>query len=221
MVRSIALLNGGTTHVDDADYDAVCHLPWRRSSKGYIMYSFTENGQRHEVYLHRLLMRARRGEVVDHRDNDKANNCRANLRCCTVQENLRNRRRFSNNDCGFKGVTAWRGHWLARIYVNDHAVRLGIYDDLKTAAQAYDVAARLLFHGFAAFNLPDSPASPACRTKSSPSSVTTSATMSSSCCAAPPNGRPATSGGARIEVESEMVWSALDIPVDLYGAVFA
>ena len=158
MVRSISLLNGGTTIVDDADFEAVCQFPWRRNSKGYAMFSYTENGKRRETYLHRMIMHARPGEVVDHLDHDRLNNTRANLRCCTVQENLRYRRRFSNNDCGFKGVTAWRGRWLARIYVNDHAVRLGIYDDLKTAAQAYDVAARLLFHGFAAFNLPDSPA---------------------------------------------------------------
>ena len=37
MVRSIELLNGGTTIVDDDDYQAVCHFPWRRSSKGYVI----------------------------------------------------------------------------------------------------------------------------------------------------------------------------------------
>ena len=43
MVRSIELLNGGTTQVDDDDYPRVCHLPWRRSSKGYVMYAFSVN----------------------------------------------------------------------------------------------------------------------------------------------------------------------------------
>ena len=161
MVRSIALLNGGTTIVDDADFEAVCQFPWRRNSKGYAMFSYTENGKRRETYLHRMIMRARPGEVVDHLNHDRLMNTRANLRCCTVQENLRYRRRFANNRLsGFKGVTFWHGKWVARIYVNDRAVRLGVYEDLKTAAMAYDVAARLLFHGFAVFNLPDSPAPP-------------------------------------------------------------
>ena len=128
----------------------------------------------------------------------------------------------ANNDCGFKGVTAWRGHWLARIYVNDHAVRLGIYDDLKTAAQAYDVAARLLFHGFAAFNLPDSPASTAPAERNLHQAPSQPARRCPA--AAAPLTRMADQQ-LRAERESksnsEMVWSALDIPVDLYGAVFA
>ena len=160
LVRSIPLLRGGVSLVDIADYEAVSAFPWRLNSKGYVMYSYVEDGKRHEVYLHRLIMKPIRGQVVDHLDHDKLNNRRSNLRCCTVQENLRNRRRFSNNECGFKGVTAWRGKWLARIYVDDQAIRLGVYDDLKTAGQVYDYAAKILFQVFAEFNLPDQPAPP-------------------------------------------------------------
>ena len=155
MVRSIPLSNGGVTLVDDADYDAVRRFPWRLNSKGYVMYTCTEDGQRHEVYLHRYLAQPWRRQVVDHLDHDPLNNTRANLRRCSVQENLRHRRRFSNNECGFKGVTARRSQWLARIYVNDRALKLGTYDDLLAAAQAYDFAARQLFHEFAVYNLPD------------------------------------------------------------------
>ena len=160
MVRSIALLNGGTTIVDDADYPRVCHLPWRRSSKGYVMYSFTEDGKRREVYLHRYLAQPWHGQVVDHLDHDPMNNTRANLRRCSVTENLRHRRRFRNNASGFKSVTAWRSKWLARIYLNDRALKLGTYDDAQSAALAYDFAARQLFHQFAVYNFPDHPTPP-------------------------------------------------------------
>ena len=71
MVRSISLLNGGSTIVDDADYPAVCSFPWRRNSNGYIMFTYTENGKRRETYLHRLIMQPKRGEVVDHLNHNR------------------------------------------------------------------------------------------------------------------------------------------------------
>ena len=111
MTLTIPLLNGDFTVVDDDDYEDACQFLWRRNFHGYAMYAYTEKGKRREVFLHRYITDAPVGMVVDHLDHNRLMNVRSNLRLCSVQENLRYRQRFRNNDCGLKGVTAWRGRW--------------------------------------------------------------------------------------------------------------
>ncbi len=163
MSTSIYLLNGGTARVDPYDYDRLKGLPWRRNSKGYALYSFSQKGLRCDVYMHRLILQARRPYVVDHIDGDRLNNTRANLRLCSTQQNLRYRRRFANNLSGYKGVTQHHQRWLARIWLDKHRIHLGTYASLELAALAYDCAARLLFEQFALLNFPDQPTPDAVR----------------------------------------------------------
>lgn len=155
MPISIPLVNGGFALVDPQDYNRLIQLPWRCNNKGYAMYIQIVHGKRREVYMHRLIMRARGSLVVDHLDGHRLNNVRSNLRLCTPQENLRYRRRFQNNLSGYKGVAKRNQGWLARIWWDGKTIRLGLYDTAQEAAFAYDYAARLLFEAFALFNFPD------------------------------------------------------------------
>ena len=146
MGSSIPLINGGFALVDPYDYDRLIRYPWRRNNKGYAMYAYTDpKGVRHEVYMHRWIMRPTRQEVVDHIDGNRLNNTRANLRVCSQQQNLRYRHCFRNNESGYNGVTQRGKRWLARIYCDEQAVRLGLYASAEEAALAYDCAARWLF----------------------------------------------------------------------------
>lgn len=163
MTRTIPLLNGGVALVDDYDYPRLVNRPWRRNSKGYAMYSQTLNGYRREVYMHRLIMLPPHTSVVDHIDGNRLNNCRANLRLCTPQQNLRYRRRFANNQSGYKGVTPHHQRWVARIWIDKQRIHLGTYATAEQAALAYDCAARLLFAQFALLNFPDQPTPAAVR----------------------------------------------------------
>jgi hypothetical protein len=155
MPKEIHLLRDQVTLVDDQDYDWLIPFNWRLNSHGYVIRSDYVAGRRTFVSMHRQIMNAQRGHVVDHIDHNKLNNTRANLRFVTQQQNLMSRRLFKNNLSGYKGVCLQNGRFHARMEVNQKAVNLGYFDDIELAALAYDAAARHVFGVFAVPNFPD------------------------------------------------------------------
>lgn len=155
MTKRITLLRGQVTLVDDSDFPTLAQYPWRLNSSGYAVRTEKRGDRAFVVCLHRELMQAERGQIVDHVDHDKLNNTRSNLRIITQQENLQYRRCFRNNRSGYKGVTRQHGKWHARITVGGKLLHLGFYDDPETAARVYDAAARMLFDEYALLNFPD------------------------------------------------------------------
>ncbi|EIU7141728.1 HNH endonuclease [Pseudomonas aeruginosa] len=106
------------------------------------------------VTMHRWIMFGdAKGSGVDHRDGDKLNNRRSNLREATQGENAKNTRLAKNNSSGFKGVSKTaEGRWRARITVGRKEIRLGNFDTREEAAAAYDRAALQLHGEFASPN---------------------------------------------------------------------
>lgn len=146
------------TLVDDQDYERFGPYRYRANSKGYAIRSWVVAGQEKVVALHREIMTPPPGYVVDHRDHDKLNNTRSNLRLLTTSENLINRRLFRNSSTGFKGVTFQHGKWHARVEKDEQIIHLGFHADLKTAALHYDAGVILLFGADIAWrNLPNEP----------------------------------------------------------------
>lgn len=74
---------------------------------------------------------------VDHRDGDASNDRWANLRECTHQQNIFNRRRAKHNKSGRKGVTLHQGKWRARIVIDRKRVRDESFASLDEAHAAY------------------------------------------------------------------------------------
>ncbi|KAK9817097.1 hypothetical protein WJX72_009520 [[Myrmecia] bisecta] len=92
---------------------------WTVDPKGYVVRNEGTHPDRTTVKLHRELLGLHPGDGVegDHRDGEKLNNTRANLRVATHAENVRNRGRFKNNTSGYKGVS-WNKQnrkWFASI----------------------------------------------------------------------------------------------------------
>jgi hypothetical protein len=160
MTQSIPLLRGQTTLVDDDVYPELAQYRWRLNSSGYAVRSYKANDKEIVVCMHREIMHAPRGLVVDHISGNRLDNRRSELRLITQQENLMNRRCFKNNRCGYKGVTHQHGKWHARIQFHETLIHLGFWEDPITAALAYDCAAHKLFSEYAHPNLPDSPTPP-------------------------------------------------------------
>jgi hypothetical protein len=87
---------------------------------------------------------------IDHINGDHSDNSFVNLREATLQQNQFNRRPNKNNNLGVKGVSllknARRNKYRATIQINRKTIRLGRFETLDEAAQAYANAARK-FHG--------------------------------------------------------------------------
>ncbi len=103
--------------VDDKDYATVTRYRWYmvKSTKG-VGHRYAQsfiNGK--SVMMHRLLLTAPKGLLVDHKDNNGLNNQRENIRLCSFTENNRNRGACKCNSSGHKLITyresrlkAWR-----------------------------------------------------------------------------------------------------------------
>lgn len=137
MDRGVVLIPVGRYHfaqVDHQDAHLSEHLWNLRVSHG-TAYVENSNGQS----LHRLIMGAPRGLVVDHLNGDGLDNRRKNLRLTTQSENRRNvAGPQRNSTSGVLGVSWHKGsqRWVARIYHEGKNVDLGRYKTKEEAAEA-------------------------------------------------------------------------------------
>lgn len=142
----------GYALVDLADLPKVSATAWTVDPRGYV--AGRPEGMKASVTMHRwLVFGEAKGSGVDHRDGDKLNNRRSNLREATPSENAKNTRLARNNSSGFKGVSKTaEGRWRARITIDRKEIRLGVFDTKEEAAAAYDWAALQLHGEFASPN---------------------------------------------------------------------
>ena len=86
---------------------------------------------------------------IDHISGEKDDNRIENLRVVSGSENMRNKKRYSNNLSGRVGVVFHRRdkRWHARIRVNNKKIHLGAYRTFEEACAARSIAEdRLGFH---------------------------------------------------------------------------
>lgn len=147
-MKEIPLTKGRTALVDDADYNYLNQWKWQ-CSQGYAVRA---EGTK-SIIMHRVIMDAPKGTFIDHINGTRCDNRRDNLRFCSNAENIRNIGLSAHNTSGCKGVTRFRGKWLARITVDRVSKHLGIFADIHDAARAYNEAA-LEYHGEFAYQNP-------------------------------------------------------------------
>lgn len=150
-MRCFKLQTGELVLVDDADLSSVEKLKWHIGSDGYAKHSYRSNGKVNSLYLHTFLTGAVK---TDHKNGNKLDNQRSNLRPASNSQNASNRRKTNcATTSKFKGVT-WRKDiekWQAQIR-NGRYIYLGVFTSDTDAAQAYDNAAIKLFGSFAKLN---------------------------------------------------------------------
>ncbi len=140
-MREIKLTKNKVTIVDDEDYKKLSKYDWRTMKGTYTFYARTWSNGKH-LLMHRFIMNAPKGMVVDHRDGNGLNNQRSNLKLTTQQENLWNWQNKRKGTSKYKGVhwDSYSGKWRAQIIHNSKKLSLGLFKDEKIAAKAYDDA---------------------------------------------------------------------------------
>lgn len=155
MSREISLRCGRVVIVDDEDYAWIAQMSWRATiGKGGHVYAVRSASSGTKL-MHRLIMNAPSGMVVDHANGNGLDNRKSNLRICTQRQNSQNIR-VARGLAPFKGVyrerRALNRPFSASISVNGKPVFLGKFRTAEEGAIAYDVAAKAYFGQFAATN---------------------------------------------------------------------
>jgi hypothetical protein len=152
----IPLTQGKVAIVDVADYEWLSQWKWCANNQHGIWYAV--RAKRPElIRMHRVILDAKAGQIVDHIDGNGLNNRRANIRLCTSHQNSMNMSRQTRGSSRFRGV-AWQktqNVWVARIRDGEKLLYLGRFSDEVKAALAYDAAAQRIFGEFARLNLPN------------------------------------------------------------------
>ena len=124
-------------------------VSWQLNSVGYARRTIRERGtgKYKTILMHRHILQAKDGEVVEHINGDKLDNRRSNIRVCTQSENLS--RRVKTNkpySSGFYGVSKRidyrtknkRIRWQAQLVVNGkHFCK--VFDKEEDAARYRDL----------------------------------------------------------------------------------
>lgn len=152
-MKLIPLTKGKFAQVDDADFDELSKHKWYCLGGKYACRSVwpTGGGRRTVVLMHRQIMGPPAGIDVDHRDMDRLNNTRDNLRLATRDQNMCNQRGHADSTLGVKGVhrEKRRGKFVAQISVRGTHHFLGHFVTIEEAAAAYAKAAHELHGEFA------------------------------------------------------------------------
>ncbi len=152
-VKLVRLTKGAFTLVDACDYERVTAL-----GKWYLINTYAgrfrgNNESPQHIRLHRFILDAPDGVVVDHVNGDRLDNRRSNLRMVTPSQNSHNRRRVNrNSSTGCRNVArvVWRDgsvRYVVTLKVNHRSYFFGRYKTLDAANAAAIQARRQLTPG--------------------------------------------------------------------------
>lgn len=125
-------------YVSREDFEKVNDFPNRwyaRYEKTTKTYYVLGNLKGKTVYMHRYILDAPTGKVVDHRDFDTLNNRRLNIRVVDYNISNQHKQMQKNNKSGIRGVSWNKGKWEVRKQINGKRTFLGRCETLDEAKE--------------------------------------------------------------------------------------
>lgn len=124
-------------YFDKEDYDKIKNYCWYINHHGYLM--ARRINENRVVLFHRLVFNEP-NQIIDHKNHNKLDNRKENLRLCTAQQNNMNRSHV-------KGITYHKRDkkWQATIGYNYQHIHLGYFDTEEEAIKARKQAENLYF----------------------------------------------------------------------------
>lgn len=141
-----------TCLVDYSDLPKINKYKWRgqKNTENYVAVVATVSGG--TVLMSRTIVKPKKEMFIDHKNGNPLDNRSSNLRVCTHQENMFNKKKADFKK--YKGVylDKSRGKWVAQLTLNGKTKSLGRYNTELEAAIAYDEAAKVIQGEFAKLN---------------------------------------------------------------------
>lgn len=154
--KLIPLTQGKFAIVDADLYDELSKYNWYLNSSKTLQYACRAvkiNGKYKHIYMHRHILKATKGQEIDHINGRGLDNRIVNIRFCTHLQNLRNRAKCKKcyyTTSKYKGVHWSKSHRRWCVQVKHKFV--GYFKIEKEAAKAYDKVAKELYGEFARTN---------------------------------------------------------------------
>lgn len=143
----------GVSLVDDSDYEVQSKFRWFEDKDGYIYRRKQINKVCFRLLLHREIMKCPDGLLVDHRNHNRRDNQKENLRICTSANNNHNRE-SDQHSSKYKGVF-WNkviNRYQTKIMCKGVHLNLGISFTEEHGALLYNKKAKELHGEFAVLN---------------------------------------------------------------------
>lgn len=135
---------------DVEDREEIVKYKWYLNAIGYV---YSGKGG----YFHRFVLKLKKGErcEVDHKDGNKLDNRRSNIRKCSRTQNSLNKGKSVSNTSGYKGVHFLKRikKWIAYIKAGKKIKYLGSFSSKTEAAIAYTKVVKK-YHGEFAYSHP-------------------------------------------------------------------
>lgn len=147
-MKRLELTQGKKTLICDCHYDLVKDYKWCFST-GYAARGVwnTSTKKTDKLFMHRLLTNAKKGQIIDHVNQNKLDNRCQNLRFVTYFENNQNKSVRKDSRSGVKNVL-WQEtyqKWLVQFIINKRRYDFGYHKDLKKAIEVAEAARKELY----------------------------------------------------------------------------
>lgn len=152
-MKEIKILNKNIkVKVDNSDFEYLNQFIWYIRGLNYAGRVEWKNNISKTILMHREIMKAKPGELLDHVNKDTLDNRKKNLRFCSRSTNAMNCKIHKHNTSGYKGVSKFNNKWRAYIVKNNKQIYIGLFESKEKAAKAYNKKAKELFKEFASIN---------------------------------------------------------------------
>lgn len=158
--KTIPLSSGFEALVSNEDYEMLAKYKWSISPERKNIYAVRNRTNADPadlpsvIRMHRVILQAQPGTIVDHVNLNTLDNRRENLRFCNKGQNNYNRKPSKGKSSQYKGV-AWNAKdsvWMSYVTHEGKRTYLGTYKNERDAVIAYNVGAKLLHGEFARLN---------------------------------------------------------------------
>lgn len=151
-MKKIKLTQGKFALVDNEDFEYLNQWKWHFVYDGYNGYAYRNvhkiNNKRTSITMHRVLMKAKKGQIIDHINHNGLDNRKANLRYCNLSQNAANRKHNKRGTSKYLGVHYRKkeNKWIAAIKHNGKSIHIAYCPTEREAALLYNKAA-IKYHG--------------------------------------------------------------------------
>lgn len=132
----LPITRGLETMIDEEDIAELEKYNWHQLSPTRKYAARREIGNNHiAILMHRQIMNAPSGMVIDHINGNSLDNRKSNLRICTHRQNQQNR--YTHRAGRLVGATFKKGKWIAKITYDNKIKYLGRFKTEIEAHEAY------------------------------------------------------------------------------------